>query len=174
MSAMRNLNLNVKRSIWPVSYLNKEIRLIANVKQQEEVIIDPKLCKRLFRILTIVLVVTVLTINQCIATGVDWKIFASGYTYNQGSVNLKKVIKTKNITDVIKAKDGTIWLACADNYPIFIKGINSADYSTGIFISKTLQTVQFKPSASSRFALLPNGDLWMVTHENILRLKNSA
>ncbi len=124
--------------------------------------------------LPILLTVILLTNINFISSGIEWKIFTSGYSYNKGSVNLSKVIKTRSITDIIKTKDGTIWLACADNYPIFIKGINTPEYTTGISNSKAFSSVKFVPSPTSKFSVLPNGDVWMVTAQNLLHLKNSG
>lgn len=104
-----------------------------------------------------------------------WKIFTSEYSYNSGNVSINKVIKTKNITDVIKAEDGTIWISCGDSYPFYIRNMdnyNPNDYEVGMADPEKMKQINYIPSGKSKFLSLQNGDLWLMTRQNLLRMSN--
>ncbi len=105
-------------------------------------------------------------------SGQSWQIFTTEYTYNAGAISLERTIKTKKPVDVMVTKEGVIWLACADQFPISISNINKKEYIVEVSDMDFFEGIDFKPSENSGFATLPDGEIVLITRSNFVSLKD--
>jgi ligand-binding sensor domain-containing protein len=103
-----------------------------------------------------------------------WQIFTPDYSYNSGKVSLDKIIRTKNIVDVVKTNDGTIWLACGDSYPVSVKFADEKNYEIGSADPGVMKEINYVPTSNSKFITSKDGIIWLVTSRNLLMLSNNG
>lgn len=116
---------------------------------------------------------SLLHITPASAIGPEWKIFTPVYSFNKGAVTLDKVVKTKAISDVVCGNDGTVWIACEDSYPVSIKELDKKEFRIVAGNPAQFQAMNYVPSANSEFVKCGNGQVWLITGQNILCLKDT-
>lgn len=141
-----------------------------NLNYQPGLAVKNSVCLRMIAAL---LLLSLFPVTPAHAVGPEWKIFTPGYSYNKGAVRLDQVVRTKGIADVITGYDGTIWLACEDSYPVSIRNADKKEYVVASGDPGLFKTMDYVPSGKSQFLKCSNGQLWLITGQNILCMKDT-